>query len=147
GDGNLNASQSAVLSFTVGKAATTTTLSASQATIGQGQSVTLFGAAWPTPPGAGDVSGAMTFFIDGQPANVGIPAGQNYATLTLGNLAIGNHVITASYAGDGHFTGSSSSSIIVTVVDPSGAAQLFASVAPANGPAPGQAFTIFAQAF
>ena len=102
-------------SLTVGQDATTTAVSASTTTAYTGQSVTYTASVTPAAPGAGAPSGSVAFSDNGtgiascsaQPLTSGAPS--STATCTVPYSSTGTHAVTATYAGDGNFTGSSSS--------------------------------------
>ena len=86
------------VTVTVGKAATTTAVTANQ----QGLTATVR----PVAPGAGQPTGTVTFSLG--PFTIGTAAvGANgVATLNTGNRGM-TLPFTATYSGDGHFAGSS----------------------------------------
>ena len=100
-----------VVADLVGAAATTTTLSTSTATAVFGQPVTLTAT---VTSAAGVPTGTVTFregttVLGTAPVNA---AGQ--ATLAV-SLGVGNHALTASFAGTGNFADSTSAVVAVTV--------------------------------
>jgi hypothetical protein len=107
-------------SVVVGQDATTTALSVSDRSPDPGQSVTLTAAVTPAHAGPARPAGSMQFMYDGtpiptcsdQPLEVG--ASSSTATCTVSFAATESHRVTASYAGDGNFTGSTSSAQTVT---------------------------------
>jgi len=126
GDANFNGSTAASpIVKTVGKAATTTTLSSPVIPPVKGQSVTLTAAVAVTAPGAGTPTGTVTFF-DGatrlSTGNLTAVSGQLKGTFATSTLAVGRHTITATYAGDADFTTSTSSVSTVYVNTDLGAA-------------------------
>jgi hypothetical protein len=126
GDGNFNGSSSSTpIVKTVAKAATTTTLSAPATPPVNGQPATLKATVAVTAPGSGTPTGTITFF-DGSTrlgtGTLGIVSGQVQGTFTTSSLAVGRHVITAAYAGDGSFTTSTSSASTLYVNTDLGAA-------------------------
>jgi hypothetical protein len=119
GDGNFTGSTaSSPIVKTVGKAATTTTLTAPASPPVKGQSVTFTAAVAVTAPGAGTPTGTVTFF-DGATrlgtGSLGAVSGQVQGSFATSSLAEGRHTITATYAGDGDFTTSTSSASTVYV--------------------------------
>jgi hypothetical protein len=71
----------------------------------------------PVPPATGTPGGTVQFKING--ADFGTPvalAGGSAASLTTSTLAVGNHTVSAIYSGDNSFNGSTSVSIIQTVI-------------------------------
>jgi sugar lactone lactonase YvrE len=124
GDSNCNPATSAVLSQTVNKLATTTTLSASAPTIVHGQTVTLT-ASIPFPGPTGTMQ-----FLDG-----GVPLGtaalvSSSATLSVSTLGAGSHSITAVYSGDANDASSTSAPVTVSVSKANAAIALTASPNP-----------------
>ncbi len=94
---------------TVGAATTTTTVSSSLDASMVGNSVTF--TANVKPQYSGIPSGTVTFRDGGAligTASLGTASGVTTAKLTVSNLALGQHPITAVYGGDGNFTGSTS---------------------------------------
>jgi len=73
-----------------------------------GQAVT-FRASIGSSSGGGVPTGVVTFFIDGQVAGTGSINAAGVATFTTNTLAVGTHTVSASYGGDGNFTGSNGS--------------------------------------
>jgi len=107
--------------FTVGKAASSVTVSSSSAPSGisyVAQPVTFTATVTAAPPGSGTPTAQVTFF-DGKTSigtgNLAVVNGVNIATFVTSNLALGGHSISASYAGDNNFLGSSSTAITQTV--------------------------------
>jgi ELWxxDGT repeat protein len=90
---------------TVKQAATTLSLKSTAPTSILGQSITLT-AILGTSQGLPAPSGTVTF-SDGQTVLGSAPVSNAHAALLVSNLALGNHSITATYAGDSNFTGSS----------------------------------------
>jgi YVTN family beta-propeller protein len=78
-----------------------------------GQSVTF--TATVTPAGA---TGTVTFTEGLILLGTGTLNGSGTATFTTGSLSAGNHVISATYGGDGNFTPSSSAELTQAVCDP-----------------------------
>ena len=70
-----------------------------------GQTVT-FRATMSSSTGGGVPTGTVTFFINGVVAGTGVINASGLATFATNTLAVGNHTVTASYNGDGNFTGS-----------------------------------------
>ena len=96
------------VNHTVSKAATTTAVTSSVNPSNLSQSVTLTAAVSVTSPGSGLLGGTVQF-KDGV-SNLGSPVTivANQATLTTSALTLGGHSITAVYAGDSNFLGSTS---------------------------------------
>jgi len=79
-----------------------------------GQSVTFTATVFPGT-GSGE-TGIVTFFDQGNPVGTGsVSNGQ--ATLTTSSLTVGTHPVTATYAGDTNFVGSSTTTTISQVVN------------------------------
>ena len=109
GDTNFDPSTSPVLTQTVNKAATRTTVTGPASSV-VGQPVTFTATVAALAPGGGMPTGLVQFRING--ANV--PGGlvtlvNGQASYTTNSLSIGNHIISAQYQGDGNFNGSSGS--------------------------------------
>jgi len=92
--------------------ATTTTVQPSPALISLGQSLTLTATVGAT--GAGTPAGWVTFF-DGTTALETRPLTNGTASYTTTTLALGNHWITAQYAGDGSHARSTSAAALAGV--------------------------------
>jgi large repetitive protein len=88
---------------TVNKADTTTTVSSSKPVLVSGESVTFTATITPVLPGAGTVTGTVTFVIDGTPqAPATVTNGR--ATITTTLTAVGSpHTVVANYSGDASF--------------------------------------------
>ncbi|MFI8437113.1 Ig-like domain repeat protein, partial [Streptomyces sp. NPDC079020] len=90
---------------TVNQAATTTVISALGPSV-FGESVPLTATVVPVLPGAGDLSGTLTFTIDGPGGGTltaPVDSGGS-ASVAISTLAAGSHTITAAYSGDANFT-------------------------------------------
>ncbi|GAA0433487.1 hypothetical protein GCM10010160_70720 [Acrocarpospora corrugata] len=99
---------------TVTRSLTTTTLAASVNPSASGQNVTFTARVEPVAPGDGTPMGTITFTVDGvDRAPVALASGK--ATLRISTLAVGNHVVTATYAGTANHAGSTSSPLTQTV--------------------------------
>jgi hypothetical protein len=88
-------------SHTVNKADTALTVSSSENGSTFGDSVTFTATLSVKTPGSGTPTG-ISWTIDSQPAGTG-------STLTIATLIVGTHTVSASYAGDSNFNGSSAS--------------------------------------
>ncbi|CAM3419341.1 Ig-like domain-containing protein [Nocardioides dubius] len=110
GDGNFLAATAAAQQLRVGKAATSTTLDSDRVTTVSGQAVTFTATVSVLAPGAGTLGGAVQFDIDGQPYGTAVALSGDTATLTVSNLAPGNHHIEATYNGTADFAASASGS-------------------------------------
>ncbi|MGZ5508842.1 MAG: MBG domain-containing protein, partial [Limisphaerales bacterium] len=109
GDSNYNAAPSVPQSFTINKAATTTSLTSSVNPSNLGQSVTFTATVNPAP-NTTTPTGAVQFKDGG--VNVGAPVSLNasgVATLTTSGLTAGTHAITAEYSGNTNFNPSTGS--------------------------------------
>ena len=95
----------------VTKTATTTTLSSSSASVSLGESVTLTATV-----SASAATGNVQFLDESTSLGITASAG-GVATLTASSLGVGTHSITAVYAGDGTYAGSTSAPTTVTVND------------------------------
>ena len=112
GDTNFAGSTSSVLTQTVNKAASTTSVVSSVNPSGLGQSVTF--TATVKPATSGTPTGTVTF-KDGTTTLGTGTLGGGKATFTTSALALGSHSITASYGGDANFTASTSATLTQTV--------------------------------
>jgi uncharacterized membrane protein len=109
GDSNFNAgSSSPAMAESVTKASDTTVVTSSSAPAVFGQPVTFTALIRITPPGAGVPSGLVTFMDGTSVLASGVTVMQGQATFSTSSLAVGNHAILASYAGDGNFLASTS---------------------------------------
>jgi autotransporter-associated beta strand protein len=115
---NTGASPTATL--TVNKANTTVTVTSSAATTTVSTAVTFTASVATVAPGAGVPTGQVQFKIDNvvQPTLVNIVAGK--ASLTVSNLAVGTHTITATYiTGDSlHNASPQSAALVETIQSP-----------------------------
>lgn len=139
GDATYAGSTSSVLTETVNPASSTISMAVSPNPAAFGQAVVL--AASVTPSISGDqATGAVTFF-DGA-ASLGTANLSNNSTqLSVSNLAAGSHSVTAQYAGDANFIGSTSAAVTETVNEASTTTTLVSNLNPA---AFGQAVTLTA---
>src|SRR5579871_6118266 len=113
GDSNFLASTVA-MTQTVGKTGTTTVVVSSTNPSGLGQSTTFTA----TISSSGNPTGVVTFSDGGTSIGQGTlstSGGTTSASFTTSTLTMGNHTITASYAGDANFAASTSSPITQTV--------------------------------
>ncbi|GAA4811249.1 beta strand repeat-containing protein [Nocardioides caeni] len=110
-DPNFVTSTSAAVSHTVNKASTNTTVTSSAPVSVWGQPVTFTAEVVVDAPGVGSPTGTVTF-TDGPTvigtAEVG-PGTGGVASITTDELAVGQHAVVATYAGDGDFQGSDAS--------------------------------------
>ncbi|SPE38469.1 hypothetical protein SBA3_2890014 [Candidatus Sulfopaludibacter sp. SbA3] len=103
GDANDGSSTSAALAVTVGKASSLVALSSSVNPSAPGQAVTLTAGVTPT-----SATGSVQF-LDGTTVLGTSALSGGSATLSISNLTSGNHAITATYSGDGNYSGNSAS--------------------------------------
>jgi hypothetical protein len=108
GSGSFVGSTSSAVSHTVNMASTTTAVKADVNPSVVGHPVTFTASVRPTPPGSGFPTGIVTFKDGGTDLGKGTVDATAHATLSTTSLAVGNHVITAVYSGDGSFKGSTS---------------------------------------
>ncbi|MFI1538652.1 Ig-like domain repeat protein, partial [Streptomyces anandii] len=107
GDGDFGGSSGSVVQ-SVGQAGTTTTVSSSPDPSVVGEPVTFTAVVAPVAPGAGTPTGNVTFdFGDGSPAESGSLAGGTVTvTHTYASASGSPFTVTATYGGDGDFSGS-----------------------------------------
>jgi hypothetical protein len=105
GDSNFAGSTSTALVEAVNPAATSTVIAsnANPTTFGQAVSLT----ATVQPPAGSTASGTVTF-LDGSSSLGTATLSSNNALLTVSTLAVGSHAVSAVYAGDADFAGSTS---------------------------------------
>ena len=109
GDTKNNASTSTALTQTVNKAVTSTALVSSLNPSGYGSSVTF------TATVTGGSPTGTVAFKDGTTTLGASSVSSGKATLTLSNLTVGNHSVTAAYGGDTNNTSSTSAALTQTV--------------------------------
>jgi len=97
------------LTQTVQKADTTTVESSSKNPSELGEAVTFTATVSTTAPGAGTPTGTVAFDDNGTPIGSGTLDASGKASVTTSTLALGSHVVTATYAGDGTHNASSGS--------------------------------------
>ncbi len=108
------ATSSSSAAVTVGKDATSVSLTPSANPGGFGQQITFRAVVSPLSPGGGTPSGSVTFYYrttDLGPATLIGGA----ATLSVANLPVGTDAITASYGGDSDFLGNTSATLNETI--------------------------------
>ncbi|MFI1155997.1 beta strand repeat-containing protein [Streptomyces sioyaensis] len=108
GDGNFTGS-SGTDTQTVAPAATTTAVSSSPDPSVVGEPVTFTATVSPVPPGAGTPTGTVTFVVTDGVTTVGLTgtlSGGTVSVSTNGLVTAGVYTVTATYTGDGNFTGS-----------------------------------------
>ncbi|MEA3078255.1 MAG: hypothetical protein QOF60_3163, partial [Actinomycetota bacterium] len=110
GDGNYEASQGGV-EHDVGKAATATVVTSNHNPSAPGQAVTFTGTVTPSDPEAGAPTGTVTFLDGSTVLGAATVNGSGVATLVTSALVTGHHTVTAVYAGDATFNGSTSSPV------------------------------------
>ncbi|MFN6053746.1 MAG: Ig-like domain repeat protein, partial [Planctomycetia bacterium] len=108
GDSSNLTSTSSATSQVVNQAGTTTTLSASPNPSVFGQPVAFTVTVAPVSPGSGTPTGSVSFF-DGATLLGTRTLSSGSASFSTGSLSVASHSITAVYAGDSSFTGSTSS--------------------------------------
>jgi fibronectin-binding autotransporter adhesin len=118
GDSNFIGSQSSVLTQTVTKDATTTSVTSSADPSVFGQSVTFTATVAAAEPGSGTPTGTVTFKDGSTTLGKGTLAGGT-ASLTTASLAVATHSITVSYSGDADFT-TGASTTLSQIVDQAG---------------------------
>jgi hypothetical protein len=103
GDSNFNGSTSTVLSETINRSNTITTVGSSSSPAFVRTTVTFTATVAPVAPGAGVPTGTVQFRDNG--VNIGVPVTlvNGVASVTESNLTLGNHAITAVYSGSGNF--------------------------------------------
>jgi hypothetical protein len=116
-------SSSTTVSHAVKAAATTTTLSLSTSAAVLGQTVTLKAAVVPIAPGAGKPGGTVTFSDGATVMGTGTLDATGHATLSVYNLFLGSHSITAKYAGSTSFAASVSKIAVLKISLPTGMTQ------------------------
>lgn len=114
GDADFNASTSSPLTQTVNKASTTTTLIVSPNPSLVGQSVTFTATVTVVAPGAGTLTGTVTFKDGATVLGTGTLSG-SMATFTTCSLARGSHSFTAVYGGTTDLAGSTSAPLTQVV--------------------------------
>lgn len=115
GDTNFIGSISSLVSFTISKADTTTSITSSQNPANFGQAVTFTATVAPVAPGAGTPSGTVQFKDGG--VNLGSPVALTTGTtqFTTSTLTVGSHAITAVYSGDTNFNISTSTTLTQSI--------------------------------
>ena len=111
-DPNYASGTSGPATFTIGQIPTTTSVSASQPVINQGQIEVLMAS---VSSSYGSPNGGTVTFYDGTTALGSATVSQGLAVLSLSTIVSGNHTITASYSGDGAKFAASATSTIQTV--------------------------------
>jgi hypothetical protein len=114
GDGNFAGSTSPSATQTVNKGGTNTSVISSLNPSASGQSVTFTATVSASAPGSGTPTGTVTFKDGTTVVGTGTLSGGT-ATYSTSALSIGSHSITASYGGNGSFTGGTSASLSQSV--------------------------------
>jgi hypothetical protein len=114
GNGTYAGSVSYPLFQTVLASDSTVSVTSSQNPSVAGQSVTLTAIVAPVAPGGGVPTG-FVYFISANTVLGVAPVANGSASIATGGIAVGNSTITAVYTGDGHFLGSTSSTLSQTV--------------------------------
>ncbi len=112
GDTKFAGSTSTPMTETVNPSVTTTTVSPNINPSNLGQSIVI--TAVVVPSAGGTVTGTVTF-LDGTTSLGTAVVASNMAQLSLSNLSVGSHSMTAKYSGDGNFTASTSTAVTETV--------------------------------
>jgi hypothetical protein len=126
GDNNFNGSTSQILNQTVNPGSTTTDLTASSNTGTFGQPVTFTVTVTPGVSGFGAPAGTVTF-RDGSVDLQTLPLNNGSVTFTTSGLGAGSHNITAVYAGDTNFSGSTSLAVAQDIAKADSSATLVTS--------------------
>ncbi len=106
GNDNFGLSTSSTLTQTINRAGTANATVSSSNPVLPGANVTFTTTLIAIAPGAGTPTGSVTFKDGTNTLGAGVLNGSAVATKTTNNLSHGAHVISAEYAGDGNFTGS-----------------------------------------
>ena len=115
GDGNFTASTSSAVTQTVSKAASAASVVTDSPNPSVfGQTVTLSATVSATSPGDGTPTGTVTFLDGATTLGTATLAGGS-AGFTTAALTLDNNSVTVTYAGDGNFTGNTSSAVTHTV--------------------------------
>ena len=113
-DGNYGSSTSPTITQTVNQDASSAKVTTSGTPSAYGQAVTFTATISASSPGSGTPTGSVTFLDGTTVLGTGTLSG-GVASYVASSLAIGNHSITVSYAGDTNFTGSTSPVLTQTV--------------------------------
>jgi len=115
GDANFTGSTSNTSPQTISQAGTTNVLLPSANPGVVGQPVVLTTTISAIAPGSGAPTGTITFDDGGASIGTGILT-SGVATFTASSLSVGSHTLTSVYAGDANFTGSTSATLLQTVI-------------------------------
>jgi hypothetical protein len=110
---------------------TTTSISSSANPSVVGQSVTFTATVSANASGVGSPTGTVTFTLDGT-AQAPVPLSGGQATLTVSNLSIGSHTVSAAYNPTGFFLARSSAILTQTVNQANTTTAVSSSVNPSN---------------
>jgi hypothetical protein len=102
----------------VNRTGTATLIGASPVTSVYGQVVTYTASVTHLPPGAGIPSGTVKFIEGAVTLGTGTLNITGQATFGIATLSAGYHLVSASYGGDGNFTGSASGTCSISVETP-----------------------------
>ncbi len=111
GDSNLVTSTADPRTLTVGKAPTSTVLTSTGSPTVSGEAVTFSATVDVVAPGVGNPGGGVQFNVDGDPYGTAVPLSGDTAELTISNLTPGNHLVQATYNGNGDFATSTSAEL------------------------------------
>jgi uncharacterized repeat protein (TIGR03803 family) len=114
GDGTFLPSESSAIPVTVNRAQTTTTLESTPNPSTRKQLVTLTATVVAVSPGTGTATGQVQL-MEGKKKLGTASLVNGVATFQVAFSSIGEHELTATYGGDGHFAGSASAAVIQTV--------------------------------
>jgi LPXTG-site transpeptidase (sortase) family protein len=114
---NHNGSQSTAITQIVNQAATTTSLTSSGSPAGIGSLLTFTATVIANTPGTGIPTGLVTFYDGGTSMGAGMLTTDGLTTLSTTTLSIGSHPITAVYAGDVNYYGSTTLPGITQLID------------------------------
>jgi hypothetical protein len=115
GDENFSGSTSPAIVQTVDQAASSTAISVDVNPTVFGQSASFSVTVTAVDPNAGVPSGAVTLMDGFSPLETATLDSNGTATLPISSLSVGAHAITALYAGDNDFSGSTSAALTQTV--------------------------------
>jgi hypothetical protein len=105
GDPDFATSGSATITHGVNKADSDLELSTSDATAVSGQPLTFTAEVTAVGPGSGTPTGAVQFFVDGDPLGDPVALSGGSASSPTAHLTTGSHAVSANYAGDANFAG------------------------------------------
>ena len=118
--------------FNVAQASTTNIVSVSANPTPTGSNVVFTATLSAIAPGGGTPTGTVQFLADGSPLGLPATLSGGAASVTNNSLSNGFHVITAQYAGDGNFTGSTNNLNPDLLVNSAPVAQTATYLRPAN---------------